>query len=191
MRKIRVSGGCLPGEGASTRVGQRLGRAALGICLLAAASALSAQVVRTGSTTVTATVAADASITVSTPTNLTAGVAFAPFTGSTTVTFSIRTRKVGGSGSMTLQAAEFTTAGGPLVSAGNLTYSCSGTPSVGTKCAGPITASVSAATTVLSAVGADAKANAQVVNVDWTLANSPSFSTGSYSSTVTFTLASN
>ena len=107
------------------------------------------------------------------------------------MTFSIRTTKVGGSGSITLQAAEFTTAGGPLVSAGNLTYSCSGTPSVGTKCAGPITASVSTATTVLSAVGADAKANAQVVNVDWTLANSPSFSTGSYSSTVTFTLASN
>jgi len=191
MRKIRDTGGCLPGEVASTRVGQRLGRAALGLCFFAAASALNAQVLRTGTTTVTANVAADASITVSTPTNLTAGVAFAPFTGSTTVTFSIRTTKVGGSGSITLQAAEFTTAGGPLVSAGNLTYSCSGTPSVGTKCAGPITASTATATTVLSAVGADAKANAQVVNVDWTLANSPSFSTGSYSSTVTFTLASN
>jgi hypothetical protein len=191
MRKIRDTGGYLPGEAALARVWRGVRFAALGVCLLGAAGTLTAQVIRTGSTTVTATVAADASITVSTPTVLTAGVAFANFTGSTTVTFSIRTTKVGGSGSITLQAAEFTTAGGPLVSAGNLTYSCSGTPSVGTKCAGPITASTSTPTAVLSAVGADAKANAQVVNVDWTLANSPSFSTGSYSSTVTFTLASN
>src|SRR6476659_4476949 len=106
MRKIRDTGGCLPGEGAFTRIGLWHCRAALGLSLLAAASAMSAQVVRTGSTTVTATVAADASITVSTPTVLTAGVAFAAFTGSTTVTFSIRTTKVGGSGSITLQAAE-------------------------------------------------------------------------------------
>lgn len=77
------------------------------------------------------------------------------------------------------------------MSAGNLTYSCSGTPSVGTKCAGPLTASTSASTAVLSSIGADAKAAGQVVTVDWTLANSPTFSTGSYSSTVTFTLSSN
>ncbi|MDQ6893192.1 MAG: hypothetical protein M3167_11015 [Acidobacteriota bacterium] len=191
MRKTRDTGGYLPGEAALAALFRRTRSAALGFCLLSATGTLCAQVVRTGTTTVTATVAADASITVSTPTVLSAGAAFGAFTGSTTVTFSIRTTKVGGSGSITLQAAEFTTAGGPLVSAGNLTYSCSGTPSVGTKCAGPITASTSAPTAVLSAVGADAKANAQVVNVDWSLANSPAFSTGSYSSTVTFTLSSN
>ncbi|HEY6147241.1 MAG TPA: hypothetical protein VIZ69_06065 [Thermoanaerobaculia bacterium] len=191
MRKTRDTGGYLPGKALSAGLFRRARAAALCAFMLGAASILRGQVVRTGSTTVTANVAADASITVSTPTVLTAGAAFGAFTGSTTVTFSIRTTKVGGSGSITLQAAEFTTAGGPLVSAGNLTYSCSGTPSVGTKCAGPITASTSAPTAVLSAVGADAKANAQVVNVDWTLANSPAFSTGSYSSTVTFTLSSN
>jgi hypothetical protein len=191
MRKTRDIGGYLPGEAAFSGVSRPARWAALGFFLLCAAGTLRAQVVRTGSTTVTANVAADASITVSTPTVLSAGAAFGAFTGSTTVTFSIRTTKVGGSGSITLQAAEFTTAGGPLVSAGNLTYSCSGTPSVGTKCAGPITASTSAPTAVLSSVGADAKANAQVINVDWSLANSPAFSTGSYSSTVTFTLSSN
>jgi hypothetical protein len=184
MHKTRDTGGYLPGRAALAALGAAL-------CLFLGAASLRGQVVRTGSTIVTANVAADASITVSTPTVLTAGAAFGAFTGSTTVTFSIRTTKVGGSGSITLQAAEFTTAGGPLVSAGNLTYSCSGTPSVGTKCAGPITASTSAATAVLSSVGADAKANAQVINVDWSLANSPAFSTGSYSSTVTFTLSSN
>jgi hypothetical protein len=191
MRKTRDTGGYLPREAAFAMVSRRVRSAALGFCLLWAAGTASAQVVRTGSTTVTANVAADASITVSTPTVLSAGAAFGAFTGSTTVTFSIRTTKVGGSGSITLQAAEFSTAGGPLVSAGNLTYSCSGTPSVGTRCGGPITASTSAPTAVLSSVGADAKANAQVINVDWTLANSPTYSTGSYSSTVTFTLSSN
>ncbi len=191
MRKTRDNGGYLLGKAAPSAISRRARATALGFCLLCWAVTLSAQVVRTGSTTVTATVAADASITVSTPTVLTAGAAFGAFTGSTTVTFSIRTTKVGGSGSITLQAAEFSTAGGPLVSAGNLTYSCSGAPSVGAKCAGPITASTSSPTSVLSAVGADAKASAQVINVDWTLANSPAFSTGSYSSTVTFTLSSN
>src|SRR5215471_3363698 len=94
------------------------------------------QVTRTGATTVTANIAADASIAVSSPTTLTqGGGAFASFTGSTTVTFSIRTTKVGGSGSIVLQAAEFSPAGGPTVAAGNLTYTCSGSPSVGTPCA--------------------------------------------------------
>lgn len=140
----------------------------------------------------TANVAADASITVSSPTTLTqGGGAFATFTGSTTVTFSIRTTKVGGSGSIVLQAAEFAPAGGPTVAAGNLTYTCSGTPAVGTACAGPITASTGFTTAVVSAIGADAKANGTGVTVNWTLANSPLFSTGSYSSTVTFTLSSN
>jgi hypothetical protein len=191
MRKTRDTGGYLPREAACAALCRAARSAVLGVSVLFAAGSLRAQVVRTGSTTVTANVAADASITVSTPTVLSAGAAFGAFTGSTTVTFSIRTTKVGGSGSITLQAAEFTTAGGPLVSAGNLTYSCSGTPSAGTKCAGPITASTSTPTAVLSSVGADAKANAQVINVDWSLANSPAFSTGSYSSTVTFTLSSN
>jgi hypothetical protein len=149
-------------------------------------------VTQTGTTTVTATVSADASITVSSPTNLIQGAApFATFTGATTVTFSIRTTKVGGSGSIVLQAAEFAPVGGPTVAGGNLTYTCSGSPSVGSPCAGSITASTSSTTSVVGAIGADAKANGTGVTVNWTLANSPLFSTGSYSSTVTFTLTSN
>ena len=160
--------------------------------LVAGAETASAQVTRTGTTTVTANIAADASITVSSPTTLSQGLgAFATFTGSTTVTFSIRTSKVGGSGSIVLQAAEFSPAGGPTVAAGNLIYACSGTPSVGTACAGTQTASIAASTPVVSAIGTDAKASGTGVTVNWTLANSPLFSTGSYSSTVTFTLASN
>lgn len=162
----------------------------LAFCWLLASGARA--VTRTGSTTVSATVAADASITVSSPTNLTQGVgAFAIYTGSTTVTFSIRTTKVGGSGSIVLQAAEFAPAGGPLVSNGDLTYTCSGSPTVGTPCAGTITASTGSTTSVVGSIGADAKANGAGVTVNWTLANSPLFSTGTYTSTVTFTLSSN
>jgi hypothetical protein len=187
MKHRYVAGGCPP---RFVCAAGRIAAVVLAVC--AAATPASAQVTRTGSTNVTANVAADASIAVSSPTTLTQGAgAFATFTGSTTVTFSIRTSKVGGSGSIVLQAAEFSPAGGPTVAAGNLTYTCSGAPSVGSACAGTQTASVSSTTPVLSGVGTDAKANGTGLTVNWTLANSPLFSTGSYSSTVTFTLASN
>jgi hypothetical protein len=167
--------------------------AALGLLLLAGAVRPQfAQTIRTGNTTVTANISADASVTISSPTTLTqGGGAFASFTGSTTVTFSIRTTKVGGSGSIVLQAAEFAPAGGPTVAAGNLTYTCTGSPSVGAPCAATQTASIASTTPVVSTIGADAKANNTGMTVNWTLANSPLFSTGAYTSTVTFTLTSN
>ncbi len=173
-----------------TSVGRlfRIATLCFGATLLTALESLG--VTATGTTVVTANISADASITVSSPTNLSTGGAFASFTGSTTVTFSIRTTKVGGSGSIVLQAAEFSPAGGPTVAAGNLTYSCSGSPSVGSPCAGTITASTSSTTSVVSGIGTDAKANGTGVTVNWTLANSPLFSTGSYSATITFTLSS-
>lgn len=157
--------------------------------LLAAAPAIA--VTRTGNTTVTATVAVEASITVSSPTTLTqGGGAFAPFTGSTTLTFSIRTAKVGGSGSIVLQAAEFTPTGGPTIAAGDLTYTCGGTPSVGTPCSGTQTVSLAVTTPVIGSIGADQRAQNTTALVNWTLANSPLFSTGSYSAAVTFTVSS-
>jgi len=156
------------------------------------AARAAAQTIRTATTTVTANIAADASLTVSSPTTLIQGAAaFATYTGSTTVTFSIRTTKVGGSGSIVLQAAEFSPVGGPMVAAGNLTYTCSGSPTVGSPCAGNQTASLSATTPVVSSIGADAKAGGTGVTVNWALANSPLYATGSYTSTVTFTLTSN
>jgi hypothetical protein len=192
MRHSRDTGGYLGPKAApaSLLCGAR---SALGpLALFWLLSSESQAVTRTGSTTVSATVTADASITVSSPTNLTQGVgAFALYTGSTTVTFSIRTTKVGGSGSITLLAAEFAPAGGPLVSNGDLTYTCSGSPTVGSPCVGTITASTGSATSVVGSIGADAKADGTGVTVNWTLANSPLFSTGTYTSTVTFTLSSN
>jgi hypothetical protein len=185
-RVIQISRGSVPAR-------PLLRAAALaGLFLAGSVSVSFGQVTRTGTTTVTTNIAADASVAVSTPTTLTqGGGAFASFTGSTTVTFSIRTTKVGGSGSIVLQAAEFSPAGGPTVAAGNLTYTCSGSPTVGTPCAASQTASLSSTTPVVSSIGADAKANGTGVTVNWTLANSPLFSTGAYSATVTFTLTSN
>ncbi len=192
MRQVRDTYGYLPPEAAPIKAPTGWPIALAIVVLLCAAASASGQVVRTGTTSVTANISADASITVSSPTTLTqGGGAFASYTGSTTVTFSIRTTKVGGSGSIVLQSAEFAPAGGPTVAAGNLTYTCSGSPSVGTPCGGSLTASTSATTAVVSTIGADAKANGTGVTVNWTLANSPLFSTGSYSATVTFTLSSN
>ena len=191
MRHLRDTGGYLPPEVVRRRTAGRLAGVTIA-CLCALLVARPSQgATATGSTTVTATIAADASIAVSSPTTLSTPGAFASFTGSTTVTFSIRTTKVGGSGSIVLQAAEFAPAGGPTVAAGNLTYTCSGSPSVGSACVGTLTASTSSTTSVVSAIGADAKANGTGVTVNWTLANSPLFSTGAYSATVTFTLTSN
>src|SRR5215468_4683354 len=142
--------------------------AGIGAALLSSLRAFA--VTSTGTTTVTATIAADASITISSPTNLTTTGAFASFTGSTTVTFSIRTTRVGGSGSIVLQAtSDFAPAGGPLVANNNLTYTCSGSPSVGSPCVGTITASTGSTTNVVTGIGADAKANGTGVTVNWTL----------------------
>ena len=152
-----------------------------------------AQVVRgTANTSVTANVGADASIAVSSPTTLTpSGGAFSAFTGSTVVTFYVRTTRTGGSGSIVLQAAEFSPAGGPTVSGGSLTYTCTGAPAVGSACAGTQTASTSATTPIVSGIGANARAQAAGTTVNWSVTNSPFYSTGTYASSVTFTLAAN
>lgn len=146
---------------------------------------------RTDTTSVTVTIGAEASISVSSPTNLTqGGGGFVAYLGSSTVTFSIRTTKVGGSGSILLRAAEFAPIGGPTVASGSLTYTCGGAPAVGTLCVGSQTASTSASTPVISSIGANQKAANTTATVSWTLADSPLYSTGAYSAVVTFTMTS-
>jgi hypothetical protein len=146
---------------------------------------------RTANTNVTVTIGAEASISVSSPTSLTqAGGGFVAFLGSSTVTFSVRTTKVGGSGSILLLAAEFAPVGGPTVASGNLTYTCGGAPAVGTLCGGSQTASTSMSTPVISSIGANQKVANTTATVSWTLMDSPLYSTGAYSAAVTFTVTS-
>lgn len=170
--------------------------ALLGVLLLAPAAR--AQFAGTGTTTVSVTVAAEAAIQIDTPatTLTTAGTVFNPYTGTTNFTYKIRTTKVGGSGTVTLQVtSDFAPAGGPSVgtppSAGDtLAYTCT-VVAPGTACAGSQTSSTTAATSVATfgANAKSAKAGNSGNSVSWSLTNDPLYETGSYSATVTFTIS--
>jgi hypothetical protein len=169
--------------------------ATLGALLIMAGTA---RAQATGTTTVTVAVAAEASLTINTATSTlsTSGTTFSnPFTGTTSLTYKIRTTKGTGAGSITLKVtSDFPGPGGPSVltppTAGDaLTYNCT-LVGLGTACTGPITSSTSTATNV-GTFGADAKSTAagNAGTINWSLTNDPMYSTGSYSATVTFTIS--
>jgi hypothetical protein len=143
------------------------------------------------------TTAAEAALTVSSPTPLTAaGTVFNNYTGSTTLTYFIRTTLSTGSGSITLKVTtDFSPANGPSVTtpptAGDaLKYTCGGAAPA-TPCTGSQTASTSASTPVVT-FGADAHTtttSGSTATTAWTLTNDPVYKTGSYSATVTFTIS--
>ncbi|MBI2819381.1 MAG: hypothetical protein HYX73_05315 [Acidobacteria bacterium] len=158
---------------------------------------LFAQFGPTGTTTLQVIVGTEAAIQVDTgTTSLTTAGSFADYTGSTDYTYKIRTTQVGGTGAITLQiTSDFSPAGGPSVaappSAGDtLDYTCTAAaPATG--CAGPLTASTAAATSVAT-FGADARsalAGNSGNSVDWTLTNDPQYVTGTYNATATFTIS--
>jgi len=151
----------------------------------------------TGTSSVTVTVGAEASLTVSSPTALTAvGTVFNNYTGTTTVTYLVRTTKVGGSGSISLEVTtDFSPAGGPSVAtpptAGDaLKYTCTAAaPATG--CTGTQTASTTV-TSPVATFGTDAHATsspASTATTSWTLTNDPVYKTGSYAATVTYTIS--
>ena len=151
----------------------------------------------TGATTVSVAIAAEASLNINAASTLsTSGTTFSnPFTGTTSLTYKIRTTKVGGTGTITLKVtSDFAGVGGPSVltppTAGDaLSYTCT-LAAPGTPCAGSLTSSTTAATSV-GTFGTDNKStsagNAGTIN--WSLTNDPVYSTGSYSATVTFTIS--
>jgi len=172
--------------------------------LLLTASPANAQLgSTTGATTVDVTVAAEAALTaVTAVTNLTsAGTNFSNYTGSTSMTYFIRTTAAGGSGSLTLEVTtDFNcAAGGPCVaipptSGDALSYTCTvanpGNNGTVTPCAGSQTASTTAQTSVAT-FSADARSllAGNSAAVSWTLTNDPKYKTGIYSATVTFTIS--
>lgn len=154
---------------------------------------------QSGTVSISVTVGAEAAIQVDTSTTSLAnvGTIFNSYTGTTSLTYKIRTTKTGGSGSITLQVtSDFSPAGGPSVAtpptAGDtLAYTCT-VASPGLACTGSQTSSTTAATPV-AAFGADAHsavAGTSGTSVFWTLQNDPAYKTGSYSATVTFTISS-
>jgi hypothetical protein len=157
----------------------------------------------TGTTTLSATVGAEAGLTVAATSAMTlVGTNFANFTGTTALTYYVRTTGTTGAGSITAKVTtDFSPVGGPSVAtpptAGDaLTYSSSGT-APGNNATGSvmaytgITASTTAQTNVAT-FGADNRSastgNAEAVA--WTLTNDPKYKTGAYAATVTFTISS-
>ncbi len=125
-----------------------------------------------------------------------AGSAFAGYSAALSVSYRVRTTPSGG-GSITMQAgADFTPSGGPLVSSGNLTYTCSGS-TLGTGCAGTQTVSTSSATPVLTIPasactgggGSCSGSNPNNVTINLNLNNDTGFATGAYSTQVTLTIS--
>lgn len=152
----------------------------------------------TGTTNISVTVAAEASLYVSTAsTALTSsGTLFSDYTGTTNLLYKIRTSKGAGTGNIQAEVTtDFSPTAGPSVAtpptAGDaLTYTCTvSTP--GNACTGSQTASTSAQTPVAS-FNADAR-SARAGNsgsLSWTLTNDPQYATGAYTATVTFTVSS-
>jgi hypothetical protein len=166
--------------------------------VLALAGAANAQFATTGTTSVQVAIAPEAALQINTATSTltAAGTNFNNnYTGTTSLTYKVRTTKVGGSGAITLKVTtDFSPAGGPSVgtppTAGDtLAYTCTLT-GVGTACSGSQTSSTASSTGV-GTFGANAKsANAgDGGSVAWTLTNDPQYSTGTYTATVTFTIS--
>ena len=161
------------------------------------APATYAQFAATGATTVSVTVGPEAALQVTTSTtNLAAtGTIFNPYTGTTNLTYKVRTTQSTGSGTVTLKVtADFSPAGGPSVatppSTGDaLTYTCT-VAAPGTACTGSQTASTTAATPLATfGAGASSAAAGNSASTAWSLSNDPVYKTGAYSATVTYTIS--
>jgi hypothetical protein len=125
-----------------------------------------------------------------------AGTTFAAYTAVLSVSYRVRTSPSGG-GTITVKAgSDFTPTGGPLLSSGNLTYTCSGS-TLGTGCSGTQTVSTTTATPVLTIPasactgggGSCSGSNPNSVSVNLSLPDNVSYATGVYSTQVTFTIS--
>lgn len=165
--------------------------------LALATGASYAQFGTTGTTTVSVTVGSEAAIQINTATTTltTAATTFANYTGTTNLTYKIRTTQGSGTGTITLRVtSDFAPTGGPSVgsppSPGDaLQYTCT-VASPATPCSGTQTSNTSTETPVAT-FGADARSDAagNSGSVAWTLTNDPAYKTGTYTATVTFTIS--
>ena len=152
----------------------------------------------TGTTTLSVTVGPEAALTVHTSTTSlsTASTVFAnPFTGTTNLTYFIRTTKTTGTGTLTTKVtADFSGTGGPSVgtppSTGDaLTYTCT-VSSPGTGCTGSQTASASAQIGFATwGAGASSTKAGNSASASWSLTDDPVYAQGTYTATVTFTIS--
>ncbi len=149
-------------------------------------------------TTLSVAVGPEASLTVNTGTTALAnsgGNFGTDFTGTTSLTYKVRTTKTSGSATLSSKvSADFTGAGGPSVttppSTGDaLTFTATvSTP--GTAVTGSLPSSTST-TTLFGNFGAGVSSSkaGNAASVAWNLTNDPAYATGTYSATVLFTIA--
>ena len=164
---------------------------ALGLVLIATPAFA---VTASGTTQVQITVAADASIAVPATCTLTTAGGFAIYSGTCAASsYSVRTTKAGGTGSIVLStAADWAGAnsGPTLADVFNFTNSGNaGGP--GTLNAGPTRIAATATNyNVITAMGANAHANNVAFTTSFTLANNPAWETGAYTLNIVYTLSS-
>lgn len=124
------------------------------------------------------------------------GQPFSSYSGTLPVSYVVRTTP-GGGGSITIQAtSEFSPSGGPTVSSGTLTYSCSGA-TLGAACSGSQTVSTALQTPVVTLPpgacsgggGACSSTDSNSVSVHFALPNRPQWKTGAYSASVVVTIS--
>jgi hypothetical protein len=152
----------------------------------------------TATQTLSAQVSAIGKLSVPSSLNVTnSGSTFAAYTGSLTISYEARTTASTGSGSLTLEAtADFSPTGGPSISGGQLTYTCS-SATLGTACSGTQTGSTTSQTGVVTmgagvctgGGGSCSAVNPNTAQTSFTLADNPAFKTGTYSATLTFTIS--
>lgn len=168
----------------------------LALALLYAASHANAQFGSpTGTTTVSVTIGPQAGLTVTNSTSSLLPNGSNLFTGTTNLAYYVRTTTTGGGGSITLKVtSDFSPSSGPSVAhppapADALTYTCT-VASPGTACTGTQTAST-VSTTNLAIFGTNVhtSSSGSTASANWSLANDPSYQTGTYNATVTFTIS--
>ena len=151
----------------------------------------------TATTTQTLNVTINALAKLSAPSSSTlthTGITFSPYTSSFTMNYRARTSPTG-SGSITAKtSSDFTPSGGPTISSGALTYTCSGA-TLGASCSGTLTVSASSATGIVTLPasactgggGACSSSNPNATSLSFTLNDSPQAATGSYQVGLQFT----
>lgn len=161
--------------------------------LLVTASAFG-QFAATGAGTVSVAVAAEAAIHVATATTTLsngAGTTFnTNYSGTTTLSFKLRSTKTTGTASITVRNTEFA-GNGPRVARAELKFTCtaaSGTPCGGTKNA-RTAAGVAVVSFAASASGAHSANAGDAATVAWQIVDKPRYETGTYTSTATFTIS--
>jgi hypothetical protein len=175
----------------------------LAVLMLAASSAFAQLGTTAPTATVTVNVAPEAALTIQTAalTLTQAGSNFTDYAGTTNFTYFVRTTKVGGHGTITLSVTTDFSAGGgstpsvaaPPTATDFLYYTCTvGAANFGTAtgCPGTVDSQFNTATNVATFVTDTRSAKAGAASsIIWGLSNDPLYQTGSYTATITFTIA--